>query len=233
MIRFWEKTIKPVCIKYEPKHIVEIGLFLNGRTTIKLLEYCKLMGGRLTVIDPQPNFHTDAFESVFDEELFIHKQHSLEALKDIKQADLVLIDGDHNWYTVYHELMQVERMAKEAGKFPLVMVHDIEWPYGRRDCYCFPERIPTEFRQPYAKKGISADSSELVETGGINVGQNHALHEYGEKNGVLTAVEDFLKATSFSLRFHRLYTNNGLAILLPRDEEIDRVIEYIVDTSGL
>ena len=83
------------------------------------------------------------------------------------------------------------------------------------------------------KKGMKAGSSELVETGGINENQYNALHEYGEENGVLTAIEDFLKVTAFSLSFHRVYTNNGLGILVPTDKKVDTVIQYIIDTSGL
>jgi hypothetical protein len=233
MIRFWEKVVKPVCIKNNPKHIVEIGLFLSGRTTIKILEFCKITGGKVTVIDPEPKFNTDAFQSVFSEELVILKKNSLEALPEIQDTDLILIDGDHNWYTVYHELMAVEQTANQSGKFPTIIIHDIEWPYGRRDSYYLPELIPPGFQKPYARKGIHAQSNELVEAGGINEDQYNAMHENGEKNGVLTAVEDFLKVTSFSLSFHRIYSNNGLAILLPRDEQQDTVIRYIVDTSGL
>ncbi|NOU94849.1 class I SAM-dependent methyltransferase [Paenibacillus sp. LMG 31456] len=233
MNRFWEKVIKPILIKYDPQHIVEIGFFLSGRTTIKLLEYCKMMNSKLTVVDLNPEFNTDAYEAVFAEELVIHKKHSLTALPDINSADVVLIDGDHNWYTVYHELMNIEQIATQNGKFPVVILHDIEWPYGRRDSYYYPEYVPIEFQKPYAKKGMIAESSELIETGGINIDQNNALYEYGEQNGVLTAIEDFLQVTTFALSFHRLDSNNGLGILIPKDQHADALLQYIIDTSGL
>ncbi|MEI0736392.1 hypothetical protein VQ056_06415 [Paenibacillus sp. JTLBN-2024] len=38
----------------------------------------------------------------------------------------------------------MERMALSAGAFPVVMLHDIDWPAGRRDMYYFPESIPEE-----------------------------------------------------------------------------------------
>jgi predicted O-methyltransferase YrrM len=67
--RFLEKMIKPIMIRYEPKHIVEIGA-VEGRNTIKLLEYCKMQGIKLTVIDPKPLFNIPAFKAVFfDEQL--------------------------------------------------------------------------------------------------------------------------------------------------------------------
>ncbi|NQX57873.1 class I SAM-dependent methyltransferase [Paenibacillus qinlingensis] len=233
MERFFEKIIKPILIKYEPSHIVEIGVFLAGRSTIKLLEFCKMMNSKLTVIDPAPGFNTYAYEAVFSEELVLHKKHSLEILSEIETADLVLIDGDHNWYTVYHELMAIEQIATKTGEFPIVILHDTEWPYGRRDSYYFPETIPLQYQKPHAKKGIRAGSSELVDTGGINEDQHNAMNEYGEENGVLTAIEDFLKVTAFSLSFHRVNTNNGLGILVPKDTRGDVVMQFIMDTSGL
>ena len=201
MNRFFEKIIKPILIKYEASHIVEIGVFLAGRTTIKLLEFCKMMNSKLTVIDPAPGFNTYAYEAVFSEEIVIHIKHSLEVLSEIQAADVFLIDGDHNWYTVYHELMAIEQIAARTGKFPIVILHDTEWPYGRRDSYYFPETIPAQYLKSHAQKGMKAGSSELVESGGINENQYNALHEHGEKNGVLTAIEDFLKVTAFSLSF--------------------------------
>ncbi|MNY58181.1 hypothetical protein D3C86_1944880 [compost metagenome] len=80
---------------------------------------------------------------------------------------------------------------------------------------------------------MKAGSNELVESGGINEDQFNAMNEYGEENGVLTAIEDFLKVTTFALSFHRVYTNNGLGILAPSEKKTDTVMQYIMDTSGL
>ena len=35
-------------------------------------------------------------------------------------------------------------------------MHDVGWPYGRRDLYYAPEQIPEEFRQPYRRAGHAA-----------------------------------------------------------------------------
>ncbi|MEI7028198.1 class I SAM-dependent methyltransferase [Paenibacillus sp. y28] len=233
MLRFWDKVIKPLLVKFEPEHVIEIGLYLNGRTTIKLLEYCKVFERKLTVIDPIPVFDTEAYLAVFEEELELKQKSSLDALPEAKAADMVLIDGDHNWFTVFHELLSIDKHAQTAGKFPIVILHDTEWPYGRRDSYAFPEAIAQQFLKPHAKKGIIADCSELAESGGINLDQNNALFENGEQNGVLTAVEDFMKVSAFPLRLYRLYSNNGLGILASTDEKNDALIQYIMDTSGL
>ena len=69
--------------------------------------------------------------------------------------DAALIDGDHNWYTVYNELQLLAEVAREAGApLPVLIMHDVGWPYGRRDLYYAPEQIPEEFRQPYAQRGM-------------------------------------------------------------------------------
>ena len=61
--------------------------------------------------------------------------------------DAALVDGDHNWYTVYNELKMLAATARDAGApLPLLIMHDVCWPYGRRDLYYAPERIPEEFR---------------------------------------------------------------------------------------
>jgi hypothetical protein len=158
---------------------------------------------------------------------------SLVALLEIEAADLVLIDGDHNWYTVYHELKLLEKMAEKSGKFPIVILHDTDWPYGRRDSYDSPGFIPLEFLKPCAMKGMLPIVRELVEADGINSTQYNALYENGEKYGVLTAIEDFLRETAFSLSFHRAYSNNGLGIISSADERGDTLISYINDTSGM
>ena len=53
--------------------------------------------------------------------------------------------------------------------------------------------FPSEFLLPYAKKGIIEGKSALVEEGGDNSQYFNGLHEGGARNGVLTAIEDFLK----------------------------------------
>lgn len=232
MHRFWEKVIKPVMIAAQPAHIVEIGS-LTGLNTFKILDYCHHTGSKCTVIDPAPQFDADLLSDYYGESFRMVKDFSLQALPGVEPYDMILIDGDHNWYTVYHELKQVERMALSAGAFPVVMLHDIDWPYGRRDMYYFPESIPEEYRKPSAMQGVEPGNPLLVPGGGFNHMVHNALFEHGERNGVLTAVEDFLKETTFDLSWHALRSNNGLGIILPGDTPYGRMIPFILNTSGL
>ena len=128
----------------------------------------------------------------------------------------MLIDGDHNWYTVFNELKTVERLCAERSQdFPLVLLHDIGWPYGRRDLYYDPKSIPEEHRKPYDKKGMLPSVPDLVEEGGMNRHLNNAVREHEPKDGVLTAIEDFLGASQYALDLLELPGVHGLGILAP------------------
>lgn len=231
MNRFWEKVIKPIMVAHRPKSIVEIGA-PTGLNTPKLLDYCLHTDAVCHVIDPLPQFEVDLMKAWYEDKFVLHQDLSLKALPEIEFYDAILIDGDHNWYTVYHELKQVEEMNAKSGQFPIVMLHDVAWPYGRRDMYYNPKTVPEEFRQPHEPKGIAPGVSELVD-GGANADLYNALHENGERNGVLTAAEDFLKQSSIPLRLHLLHSNNGFAVILPAASELNPFITFILDTSGM
>ena len=87
--------------------------------------------------------------------------------------------------------------AREAGApLPVLILHDVGWPYGRRDLYYAPDRIPEEFRQPYAQKGLDArgQGRERIcsSTAGFNPTMNNAVRRAAPRNGVMTAVDDFI-----------------------------------------
>lgn len=127
------------------------------------------------------------------------------------------IDGDHNWYTVFHELRLLEESARRAGMlFPLVLLHDVEWPYARRDMYYEPSRIPDAFRHPFASSGMRPGQSPLTPDGFLPHRFN-ATEEGTARNGVLTAVEDFVAQSDVRLHFQIVPWLHGLGILLPAD----------------
>jgi hypothetical protein len=215
MQRFWETVLEPVFEAVQPKVIVEIGSDQGGNT-LNLLMYCRQTGATLHVIDPAPGYELSELQSEHTGHLVFHEDLSLNALPSIENFDVVLIDGDHNWYTVLHELKTIERLCDESGqRFPLVLLHDIGWPYGRRDLYYDPDTIPEEHRKPYAMKGMLPGVSELVDEGGMNRHLNNALREHEPKEGVLTAVEDFLSASRYELDLLELPGVHGLGILTP------------------
>jgi hypothetical protein len=137
---------------------------------------------------------------------------SHDVLPSIESPDVVLLDGDQNWYSVIEELRILDRTCTD---WPVTFVHDIEWPYGRRDMYYVPQRVPQDQRQPCTQSGIVRGRSELSPDG-INSALWNAVTEGGPRNGVLTAVEDFLGETQRDLMLFTASGNNGLGILLDR-----------------
>ena len=79
---------------------------------------------------------------------------------------MALVDGDHNWYTVVNELRLIAATSAGAGEpLPVLICHDVGWPYGRRDLYYAPEQIPEEYRQPWAQQGACAPAGAEVVPG--------------------------------------------------------------------
>jgi hypothetical protein len=212
--RFWELFIRPLLQASGAKHVVEIGAE-DGKLTHPLASFCRERGGMLHVIDPFPLFEQKPWYAQLRPFIDLHRLRSLEALPKIARHDAVIIDGDHNWYTVFHELRLLEEKAKSGGSFPLVLLHDTDWPYARRDMYYRPEDIPESYRKHYGKGGMIPARRELLEIGGMNQRLWNATEEGGERNGVLTAVEDFLSQTSLPLRVFHLKGLYGLSILGP------------------
>jgi GT2 family glycosyltransferase/glycosyltransferase involved in cell wall biosynthesis len=193
MYRFWPYITKPILDILKPHVVMEIGA-ADGQNTRHLLEFCQQNNAVLHSVDPAPDFLVADWQAEFGDHFVFHKELSLSAIPNIKSVDVVLIDGDHNWYTVYNELMEIKKVCEQENRpFPFTMFHDIGWPYARRDLYYDPDTIPEEYRKPYSKKGIVPDSVELVEEGGINANLYNADTEFLPQSGVLTAIEDFLK----------------------------------------
>ena len=120
-----------------------------------------MAGAELHVIDPDPQFDGSEFERRLPGRYFFYRAPSLDVLGGLSSVDLALIDGDHNWFTVSHELTLLDTAARQSGvPLPVLVLHDVGWPYGGRDMYYAPERIPPQFRQPCARRGIVRGQSE-------------------------------------------------------------------------
>lgn len=214
MIVFWDSLIRPLLHVLQPRLVLEIGAY-KGEATANLIAYCQANGATLHTIEPMPLFDADVWEAASDGAFVFHRGKSLEVLPSLPPPDLALLDGDHNWYTVYHELKALAALASDAGRpFPLVLFHDIGWPYARRDLYYDPTDIPDEFRQPYARQGILLGRNALHKYG-INEELCNAVREGGPRNGVLTAVEDFMAESAEPLRLLSVHGLHGLGVLYP------------------
>ncbi len=230
MYVFWDALIKPLLEAVKPHAIVEIGS-QHGDNTKNILEYCKQTGAILHAIDPLPTFDVDAWKEQFGDQFIFYPYLSLNALPKVPQMDVVFVDGDHNWYTVYHELKLIEKYAAENNdNFPLVILHDTGWPYGRRDLYYNPENIPALYLKPYQKKGLSPASPELLESGGINQHLYNSIYENSLQSGVLTAVEDFLKETTFTLETVNIFAFNGISLVYPAELKKNNIFNELINS---
>jgi hypothetical protein len=207
--------VRPVLDALRPASIVEIGAEY-GDVTARLLDWADARPATVHVIDPAPLFDVKATAAAHPDSFKFHHTRSLRVLPRIPAADLVLIDGDHNWHTVTSELRQLERRAARDRRLPpLTLLHDVEWPYARRDLYYDPDAIPARRRHEYVRAGIVPGDAG-VRNPGLNPALNNALREGGEANGVLTAVEDFLEESGVRWTFLTVPGLFGLGILAPK-----------------
>jgi hypothetical protein len=179
--------------------VVEIGAEFGGMTQ-PLAGYCARKGGGLIAIDPSP---APAFVEWAAAQPHVRHigQPSLDVLSgpsaaDLRGTDAWMIDGDHNYYTVFHELVAADALARRDGTPLLAVLHDVGWPCARRDMYYAPERIPLDYRQPCSHQaGVTlGNDGYLVDRGFRGAGHfAWALHAGGPRNGVLTPVEDFCR----------------------------------------
>ncbi len=195
-----------------PSSVVEVGAF-QGDFTRELLAWGAGADARVTAIEPVPQPELVALAKRHPELELIEKP-SLEVLGELPRAEAVIIDGDHNHYTVLRELRLIAGSAGDRG-MPLILLHDVAWPHARRDTYYEPERIPEEHRRPLARDAVLAPGvAGMAELGLLFPWA--AAREGGDGNGVLTAVEDFLRESK-GLRLAVIPAFFGLGVLWPSD----------------
>ena len=131
-------------------------------------------------------------------------ENSLNILSDLNNYDAIFINDDPNWYTVFNELNIIKQNNDD---FPLVFICHNIFPHKRRDSYKNPNIIPKDFINEYSKNLEFSDIS-------IKDGFYHAINENTPKNGVLTAIEDFLSENS-SIGVMNFNLLNGIVILYP------------------
>lgn len=207
---FGSQILIPYILDYNYQDILEIGSSMGGNSDQILRKIPKI---KISIIDPC--VHTDLIEKYKkNQRVELLKGLSLEVLPRLKKPfDCILIDGDHNYYTVYNELKEIHSrgLLKQGGT---IFLHDVQWPYARRDMYYDPTNIPKEHLRSHSKKGMIRGRSELAEDGGANVGANNVLYEGGPENGVLTAVEDFLAPKKNQYGFFASRSEHGLGVIV-------------------
>ncbi|NTF17708.1 class I SAM-dependent methyltransferase [Agrobacterium rubi] len=169
--------------------VVEIGAD-RGFTTKALAAKCAYMGVSFTSVDPNPAPYVDKIETVD------HRRVTSEAFfadaATVPPAGVWIVDGDHNYATVLMELRSIADATQDRDA--VVFLHDIGWPWGRRDLWYNGSNAPEGAQ---AGASVSLDNEGVVPPSeGIFMGAVEAVapREGGSGNGVMTAVEDFLSS---------------------------------------
>lgn len=195
-----------------PETVVEVGAD-KGDFTGRLLDWAAVTGARVTAIDPAPASQLLELAERTPKLNLIRKP-SPEALAEVLPAGAIVLDGDHNYWTLSRELRAIFEGSAPTG-LPLMLLHDIGWPHARRDTYYAPDRIPDEHRQPLSGDALVAPGIPGTASEGVRF-EWAAEREGGPGNGILTAVEDFVGERA-GLRLAVIPAFFGLGVLWAED----------------
>ncbi|MCP9488898.1 MAG: glycosyltransferase [Solirubrobacteraceae bacterium MAG38_C4-C5] len=198
--------IGPLLETLQPEVVVEVGSG-RGQLTEPLLRWAHAGGATLHAIDPRPLAQEVEWAEQWPNTLTFHADRSLNALARITEVDVALLGGDPNWYTVSHELALLELMAQSADcPLPVVVIHGVDGPHRRRDGYYEPSAVPGAHRFPYEPADESLDGDDDPAS---------AIYEHSLRNGVRTALEDFLADRADQWVLREVPGDDGLAVLAP------------------
>lgn len=185
--------------------VVEVGVE-SGRTSSL---YADLGASAVYCVEPRPS---DELRAAFaaDPRLTLVEDASPGALATVPPAGLYVLDGDHNYAVVRAELAWIMANAPDA----VVVLHDVLWPSGRRDMYYQPSPLPPEDRHPDTTDGPSVWTDGTGPAGFVGAGDfTWSEHAGGERNGVLTAVEDAVAEAADDWRFEIVPAVFGFGVL--------------------
>jgi len=221
------------CLDAVGARSVREGGASHGDFTGALLDWAASSEASVSAVDPTPAPELLALAERHPE-LDLVRETSHDALGRAGGYDAIVIDGDHNYYTVSEDLRLIDQGTAGAA-FPLVLLHDLGWPHGRRDSYYAPDRIPERSRQPLAHNAFLDPEERGIADGGLLV-EWAAKREGGARNGVRTAVEDFVSEHD-GLRLAIVPAFFGLGVLWhsdrPTSAELERILEPLDDSPLL
>jgi hypothetical protein len=204
--------------------VLEIGAY-EGDLTVELLAWAKESGAEIATVDPAPPPKL-LERSREHPDLVLHQATSHEVLAGLDSLpDAVIIDGDHNYFTLSEELRLIAELAGERP-LPLLLFHDVCWPHARRDTYYAADRVPEDQRPPIGEGVGLAPGNPGVDPLGLPFPWA-ALREGGPRNGTVTAIEDFIENRE-GLRFAIVPAFFGFGIVWAEDVGgADRIAELV------
>jgi len=195
-----------------PERVIEIG----GETGQSAAAYLAAGAQQVVCVDPVPGEELAALAAA-EQRLTLITERSPGCIPSLPPSTFWAIDGDHNYATVREELETILAGA-DAGQPPLIMLHDVLWPWARRDLYYDPDALEEAAVHPHSwDAGPTVFSESLREDGFVGAGSfAAAIDAGGERNGVRTAIEDVL-ATRPQLRFAIVPVVFGLGVIFDSD----------------
>jgi hypothetical protein len=222
----FRSILLPVLEAVKPSRLVELG-GEGGQLSEELAAWAAGNGAELHCVEPLPSPTLEQLST--QGRLQLTRGKSPGALAGLPAFDLAVVDGDHNWHVVTGELESV--FGEHGAQWPVAVLHDVAWPAARRDQYYDPADVPDEARQPYdGELGAVPGEAELQDLGGFR-GEGafaYALTEGGPRNGVLTAVEDFLAGRD-DLELRRIPVIFGMGVVFPRDAPFAGELRALLD----
>jgi len=209
----------------EARTVAEIGSE-SGAFTRDLLSFAARREGEVWCVEPYPTLELEQLDST-EPRFHLIAGRSPGALSGIEPCDAYIVDGDHNYWTVSREL---EHALGDRDAAPLVVLHDVSWPSGRRDQYYAPDALPPAAVHPHSWDRGSLPDVEKAARGGLRGNGSFAiaLREGGERNGVRTAVEDFV-AEREDLRFARVPSIFGVGFVYSRSASYAGALAALLD----
>ncbi|WP_020107150.1 class I SAM-dependent methyltransferase [Nocardia sp. 348MFTsu5.1] len=207
-LTLFSEVIGRIFAAARPATVVEVGVESGGASSI----YLDHGANEVYCIEPTP---TEQMRTTLAQNANLHlvEGFSPEVLGDLPLGDVYILDGDHNYATVRGEVDWILAKAPDA----IVILHDVLWPCGRRDQYYNADAIEAGGVHEHGDDGATVWHDDVTPAG--FVGQGHftvAVEAGGERNGVLTAVEDSLAAQAPGTHeFALIPAIFGLGIIYP------------------
>lgn len=221
----FRSILLPVLDAVAPQRLVEIG-GEGGQFTEALADWADGHDAELHCVEPAPSTAVLALAGAG--RLQLTQGKSPGVLADLPRFDLAVIDGDHNWHVVSGEL---RALFGDRDEPPVAILHDVGWPAARRDQYYDPDDVPADHRQPYDHDlGAVPGQAVLQPVGGFR-GEGafaYALEEGGARNGVLSAVEDFLAGRD-DLELRRIPAIFGVGVVFAREAPFAGALRALLD----
>ncbi|HXS34983.1 MAG TPA: class I SAM-dependent methyltransferase [Solirubrobacterales bacterium] len=211
MHRLFAPVIAPLIEVLEPRTIVEIGS-ADGRLTRRVLEAVSSRDAVLHAVDPALRLDPD-FVAKAGEQLVLHPERAVAALAEIGAVDLALLDGDPNYHAVHSSLTMLLRAAeRDERSAPLIAVHNVQWPFGRRDGYYDPSTIPPGQLHGHSDLGLVPGRRD-PQPDGLRLTPFCAVRDFLPRSGVLTAIDDLVAQSDLEWTFLEVPGFQGLGVL--------------------